>query len=191
MTLLEILEKGLSVLENSVNQHRDALTAQLAIREKISDEDSAWLDDIANLVEEQSLVAQLQESSDFEHTLSNLDPKDISLVEKPKVLTKPRAAAVAKVIINNKQKRPQRKKPEKGKKDLEPVFTKKENATVAQCIEILDWHHAQTKRSQTKTAEHFNKNIPISVSSSCPQSLGRRAEKLYKLLQCFPGFLRM
>ncbi|KAJ7815550.1 hypothetical protein B0H14DRAFT_2603330 [Mycena olivaceomarginata] len=40
MTLLEILEKGLSVLENSVNQHRDVLTAQLAIGEKISDKDT-------------------------------------------------------------------------------------------------------------------------------------------------------
>ncbi|KAJ7797414.1 hypothetical protein B0H14DRAFT_3493759 [Mycena olivaceomarginata] len=66
MTLLETLEKGLSP----------------AIGEKMSDEDSAWLDDTANLVEEQSLVARLQESSDFEHTLSNLDPKDISLAEK-------------------------------------------------------------------------------------------------------------
>jgi ribosome assembly protein YihI (activator of Der GTPase) len=47
MTLLEIPEKGLSVLENSVNQHRDALTAQLAIGEKMSDKDSAWLDDTA------------------------------------------------------------------------------------------------------------------------------------------------
>jgi hypothetical protein len=104
MTLLEILEKGLSVLENSVNQHTDALTAQLAIGEKISDEDSAWLDNTANLVEEQSLVARLQESSDFEDTLLNLDPKDISLVEKLKVLAGPGAAAVAKVTINNKRK---------------------------------------------------------------------------------------
>lgn len=32
---------------------------------------------------------------------------------------------------------------------------KKENATLAQRIEILDWHHAQDKPSQKKTAEHF------------------------------------
>ena len=40
-----------------------------------------------------------------------------------------------------------------------PVFTKKENATLAQRIEILDWHH-QNKQSQVKTAAHFDKIYP-------------------------------
>jgi hypothetical protein len=35
-----------------------------------------------------------------------------------------------------------------------PVFTKKENATLAQRIEILDWHH-QNGQNQSKTARHF------------------------------------
>ena len=33
-----------------------------------------------------------------------------------------------------------------------PVFTKKENATLAQRIEILDWHH---KHGRKHTAQHF------------------------------------
>jgi hypothetical protein len=41
-----------------------------------------------------------------------------------------------------------------------PVFTKKENATLAQRIEILNWHHAQPKKSQTKTAKHFDPIYP-------------------------------
>lgn len=46
---------------------------------------------------------------------------------------------------------------EKGKKA--PVFTKKENATLKQRIEILDWHHTQ-KSSQGKTASHWNEVYP-------------------------------
>jgi hypothetical protein len=34
------------------------------------------------------------------------------------------------------------------------VFTRKENATLAQRIEILDWHHKHGKK-QTTTAQHF------------------------------------
>jgi hypothetical protein len=40
-----------------------------------------------------------------------------------------------------------------------PIFTKKENATLAQCIEILDWHHANDE-NQSKTARHFDAIYP-------------------------------
>jgi Tc5 transposase DNA-binding domain len=40
-----------------------------------------------------------------------------------------------------------------------PVFTKKEIATLAQRIEILDWHNANGK-NQSKTAKHFDKLYP-------------------------------
>lgn len=40
-----------------------------------------------------------------------------------------------------------------------PAFTKKENATLKQCIEILNWHHAN-KAKQKVTAAHFNKIWP-------------------------------
>jgi hypothetical protein len=40
-----------------------------------------------------------------------------------------------------------------------PVFTKKENATVEQRIEILDWYHANG-RNQSKTAQHFDPIYP-------------------------------
>src|SRR5882724_6227624 len=40
-----------------------------------------------------------------------------------------------------------------------PVFTKKENATLAQCIEILDWYHANGK-NQTKMAKPFDPIYP-------------------------------
>jgi len=40
-----------------------------------------------------------------------------------------------------------------------PTFTRKENATLAQQIEILDWHHTNGK-NQTKTVKHFNAIYP-------------------------------
>lgn len=40
-----------------------------------------------------------------------------------------------------------------------PVFTKKENATLAQHIEILDWYHANGE-NQSKTAKHFDAIYP-------------------------------
>jgi len=52
----------------------------------------------------------------------------------------------------------ERKMPVQEKKAA-PVFTKKENATIAQRIEILNWYHEHSspKKSQVKTAAHFNK----------------------------------
>ena len=40
-----------------------------------------------------------------------------------------------------------------------PAFTKKENATLDQRIEVLDWYHANGK-NQSKTARHFNPIYP-------------------------------
>lgn len=40
-----------------------------------------------------------------------------------------------------------------------PVFTKKENATLGQRIEILDWYHANDE-NQSKTAKHFDEIYP-------------------------------
>ncbi|KAF8228090.1 hypothetical protein L208DRAFT_1293128, partial [Tricholoma matsutake] len=40
-----------------------------------------------------------------------------------------------------------------------PVFTKRENATLAQRMEILNWYHANGKH-QSKTAKHFSPIYP-------------------------------
>ena len=47
----------------------------------------------------------------------------------------------------------------KAKTQAVPVFTKKENATLAQRIEVLDWYHANGK-NQSKTAKHFESVFP-------------------------------
>ena len=45
------------------------------------------------------------------------------------------------------------------KKEVDPIFTKKENATVAQRLEILDWYHANG-RNQVATAAYWDKKYP-------------------------------
>ena len=47
----------------------------------------------------------------------------------------------------------------KAGKGGEACFTKKENATLAQRLKILDWYH-QNGRNQSKTAQHFDKMYP-------------------------------
>ncbi|KAF8223733.1 hypothetical protein L208DRAFT_1369938 [Tricholoma matsutake] len=56
----------------------------------------------------------------------------------------------------------ERKKPSQEKKKADPVFTKKENATIAQRIEILDWYHKHSgpKKSQVNTVAYFDKIYP-------------------------------
>ena len=56
----------------------------------------------------------------------------------------------------------ERKKPLQEKKKVDPVFTKKENVTIAQRIEILDWYHKHfgPKKSQVNTVAHFDKIYP-------------------------------
>lgn len=41
-----------------------------------------------------------------------------------------------------------------------PVFTKKENVALAQCIEILDWYHANSE-NQSKMANAIYPNLKI------------------------------
>ena len=44
-------------------------------------------------------------------------------------------------------------------KSVAPVFTKKENSTLGQRIEILNWHH-QNGQNQSATARHFASIYP-------------------------------
>jgi len=44
----------------------------------------------------------------------------------------------------------QKPTPQGEKKQKTLVFTKKENATLKQCIEILDWHHKNAERIEQR-----------------------------------------
>ncbi|KAJ6532820.1 hypothetical protein B0H10DRAFT_1972912 [Mycena sp. CBHHK59/15] len=118
-----------------------------------------------------------ENASDYEWGLARLDTKEMGLVDKLKGLAGGFAEkAAAKVSV--KRQRPLERKISKnpgiGKKaPTTPVFTKRQNASLAQRIEILDWHHAQAKPSHSKTAAHFGEKL-IHLQMSAPRyiSLG-------------------
>jgi len=75
MTLkaLEVLKNGLKILQAQVKAKKEKLQAQLHERKSISSHDKKWLDNEANLVDEQQVLDALENASDYERGLERLD----------------------------------------------------------------------------------------------------------------------
>ncbi|KAF5369186.1 hypothetical protein D9615_009952 [Tricholomella constricta] len=148
---LDVLKVGLIRLKEQIKTRKNDILDRLSRKEHVADEDEHWLDNEANLVDEDTVLELLDKASDYERGLQRLNSQQKTLVEKLKEL-----GGGIKKAAGNKRKRP--KQPRKTgsyaeKKKAAPVFTKKENATLKQKIEILDWHHG-------KTAAHWNQIYP-------------------------------
>ena len=131
-----MLKKGLNALRNQIGAQKSKIQADLKAKKCITESDEAWLD--------------------YNKGFSNLCEMDRIVVQRLKILT-----GAITVPVGKKRKRmpllfcskltinfypptgPEAKANEttNGKKNAEPVFTKKENATPGQHIEILDWHN--------------------------------------------------
>lgn len=169
---LKILKKGLAKFSEKIKARKDRLNSALSRRETISLADEQWLDHEANTIDEQRVIEDLEAASDYERGLGRLDEKGKVIVKKlrewagdlvkvagSKRKCTQRAYAswrnmpltFCKGSEHEKQVKEPKKKPIQSSA---PVFTKKENATLTQRIEILDWHHANGT-NQTKTAHHF------------------------------------
>ncbi|KAG6903965.1 hypothetical protein DXG01_013601 [Tephrocybe rancida] len=156
---LEVLKNGLKTLRNKVKAKKTKLEMLLAEQKSILSEDEAWLDHEGNLVDLEKVVDKLETASDYERGVERLDEEEKGVVKKLR-----EAAGELAKVIGKKRKRTEPKVKEvtekaSKKKEKEPVFTKKENATLAQQIEILDWYHANGK-NQSKTAQHFSPKYP-------------------------------
>lgn len=79
---LEVLRKGLKVLENRVKPRKEALQAQLAGRKSISSQDEQWLDHDANLVDEQRVLEALENAPDYEGAFVTLNDEQKGIVRK-------------------------------------------------------------------------------------------------------------
>jgi hypothetical protein len=88
-----------------------------------------------------------------------LTGSDTSQESKPALVPSQPDAAVDNSVSNSVQSKGKRKSGPKPKHSIPPVFTKKENATLAQRIEILDWFH-DNGENQSKTARHFDSLYP-------------------------------
>ena len=53
---IQVLQKGLRKLKDSVKSRKNNLLTRLNRKEKISDEDEEWLDNTGNLVDEECVV---------------------------------------------------------------------------------------------------------------------------------------
>ena len=180
-TPLEVLKQGLISFSQKIKERKDKLNAKLKQHESLSPVDEEWLDNEANIVDEQQILELLESASDYEQGLACLDDKGKAIVEKLREW----AGELPVKLVGNKRKRKHngsrfgvedadafdnwsgsdKKKEVKDPKTKSadthtaPNFVKKENATLAQRIEILDWYHKH-KQSQTKTAEHFASIYP-------------------------------
>jgi hypothetical protein len=70
---LEVLKKGLKILQDRVKAKKEKLQAQLHVKKSISSLDENWLDNEANLVDEQWVLDTLENVSDYKSGCKRLD----------------------------------------------------------------------------------------------------------------------
>jgi hypothetical protein len=97
---LEVLKKGLKILQNRVKDKKEKLQAQLAEKVSISSQDENWLDHEANLVDEQRVLDTLERASNYERGLERLDDAEKGVVRKLREV----AGDLSK-LVGNKRKR--------------------------------------------------------------------------------------
>ena len=88
MKPVEILKKGLSKLQNQIHDRKAHLQACLQAGQSISDRDKEWLDHDGNLIDEERLVDDLDNTSDYDQRLKGLSSSEKSIVDKLKSLAK-------------------------------------------------------------------------------------------------------
>ena len=67
------LKKGLGLLENEVKTRKEDILGRLHHQEKVTDEESDWLDNAGNLVDEEHLIMALEVAKDFDNAINKLD----------------------------------------------------------------------------------------------------------------------
>jgi hypothetical protein len=70
---LKIFRKGLNRFSKKIKARKDTLTLKLSHKESISSADERWLDHEANTVEEERVLQDLEQASDYERGLERLD----------------------------------------------------------------------------------------------------------------------
>jgi hypothetical protein len=167
---LDSLKKGLTALKKQVNERHNQIVSCISAGKPISAEEEEWLDNGGNLVEEVYVIDTLKKALDYERAYNGLEDRykaaALQLLKLAnggaQVAGKKRKRSSVIVLLSmtaNEHKGPEKKPKEsmmnKDKHAATPVFTRKENATLRQRIEILDWHHKNNAK-QKETATHFN-----------------------------------
>lgn len=82
LTLLKGLEKGLKLLKNRIKERKDAISAKLARKEKVSSKDEEWLDNEGNTVDEDRVVDDLKRANTPERVLNEMNEADKEVVKR-------------------------------------------------------------------------------------------------------------
>ncbi|KAF8416911.1 hypothetical protein L210DRAFT_793783, partial [Boletus edulis BED1] len=164
-------------LQDQTRDRKVSLEAALRGNQPISEADEDWLDNSGNLVDEECLIEKLAVAQDYEMAITSLDSQEQSMIQRLKeaagwdvVPSKKRKLSGANSVADGERKRAQPQE-----------LVKKQNATLEQRIDILDWHHKNGK-NQTKTAMHFDKIYPAlrlkqpKISEWLKQEVAWRAE---------------
>ena len=77
---LEILKKGLNNFSKKIKARKDTLTLKLSCKETISSADEQWLDHEANTVEEEHILLDLEQASDYERGFERLNEDGKAIV---------------------------------------------------------------------------------------------------------------
>jgi hypothetical protein len=79
---LEVLKKGLARFKETIKARKKELGTKLARSQTISSSDERWLDNEANIVDEQHVLDMLESASDYERGLECLDDTGKAIVKK-------------------------------------------------------------------------------------------------------------
>ena len=90
-------------MKKEVEECRERLQKELKAKQKISEEDEAWLDGAGNLVDEECVIQLLRDAVDYEKGLDQLSNGDRDVVERLKALGDPGAEGPG--IASKKRKR--------------------------------------------------------------------------------------
>jgi len=105
MEPIDTLKKGLKKLQNQTSARKASLEATLKANQAISQADEEWLDYDGNLVDEERLVHELDNASDYEGARKNLTLQDEAIVQRligiagPAQATKKRKCSVIFEIL--------------------------------------------------------------------------------------------
>ena len=77
---LDVLKKGLAKFSKHIKDCKDKLIAKVSQKEPISPADEEWLDQEANTIDEERLLDVLDEASDYERGVEQLDDKGKMMV---------------------------------------------------------------------------------------------------------------
>ena len=96
---LEVLKKGLKILQDQVKAKKEKLQAQLHVKKSISSLDEHWLDNKANLVDEQQVLDALENALDYERGCKRLDETQTGIVRRLWEVAGDQAASVINKLI--------------------------------------------------------------------------------------------